>query len=127
MNKILELRKAIVAALRAAHPRVYFEEATEGAEYPYLVYELPDSIDDGTLEQFVLDVDGWDAPKGGDTTALETMMDAADRAINRLAVTVDDRLAITFYRDNRLSLRDDDPRIRRRKYVYQARTYERRA
>lgn len=124
MNKMLELRKAISQALMTAHPRVFYEAATEQAEFPYLVYDLTNSIDDGTLEQFVLDVDGWDKPSGGDTTALETMMDAADKAIHRMVVTVDDEMAFIFYRDNRLTLDDDDPRIRRRKYIYQARTFE---
>lgn len=124
MNKMLELRKAIATALMSAHPRVFYEAATEQAEFPYLVYDLTNSIDDGTLEQFVLDVDGWDRPAGGDTTSLETMMDAADKAIHRMVVTVDDEMAFIFYRDNRLTLDDDDPRIRRRKWIYQIRSFE---
>lgn len=125
MVKTLELRTAIAGALSAVHPRVYFQAAPDGAAYPYLVYDLPNSLDDGTLEQFVVDVDGWDAPTGGDTTALETLMDGVDKALHRLTVVVDDELSMAFYRDNRLALIDDDPRIRRRKYVYEARTFER--
>src|SRR5690554_4591960 len=126
MNRVLELRKAITTALLTAHPRVYYEQAPEGAAYPYLTYLMPDSLDDGTLEQFVLEVDGWDAPADGSTVVLEQMMHAADRAIQRLVVVVNGVLTMRFLHDRRLVLDDDDPAIRRRQYVYQARTYERR-
>lgn len=127
MMKVIELREAITAALKSVHPRVYYEVAHDKEQFPFLVVNLPDAIDDGTLEQFVLDVDGWDAPSNGDTTALEMMMDAVDKILHRMIVTVDDELAMMFYRDNRLVLTDDDPRIRRRKYIYQVRTFERRS
>lgn len=121
MSRVIELRKAIKALLSAAHPQVYYERADQDAVFPYLVYNLINSIDDGTLENFVLDVDGWDA--NPDTTALETMMAAADSALHRVTVNDTGKICVTFYRENRLTLTDDDPRIRRRKYIYQARAY----
>lgn len=124
MKKISELRKTITAALKTVHPRVYYEDAEEGAAYPYLVYNLSDSIHDGTLEQFVLDVDGWDDKP--DTTALENMMDEAHNALQGLAVPVDDEMVFIFWLDNRRSLRDENPSLRRRQYTYAVRTYERR-
>lgn len=120
--KAVEVRKAIQAALKTIHPRVFFQVADEEAEHPYLVFELSNSFDDGTLENFVLEVDGWDAPANGDTTALETMIHAADSVLHK-QVLRPPGMAIALYRQNRLSLRDDEKRIRRRKYIYQARTY----
>lgn len=135
MIKIIEIRKNIKTSLKSIHPnvldeggnsksRVHYENAPDDTGYPYLVYDLPNSIDDGSLEQFVLDVDGWDYPVNGDTTALETLMDKVDKALHRKTVVIDAQLAITFYRENRIPLKDDDKRIRRRKYVYQIRTHE---
>lgn len=128
MGKVSELREAIKTRLITAHPRVHYEDAPDNAVYPYLVFNLPDSLDDGSLENFVLDVDGWDRPAGGDTTALETMMDDADQALNNKAVSAgaSNEFVFIFRRDNRLSLNDDEPSIKRRKYIYQARTFERR-
>lgn len=122
MSKVIELRKVISSYLKSKHLRVYFEAAPENAIYPYLVYDLPNSSDDGSMEQFVLDVDGWDAPANLDTTALETMMDTVDTGLHRKTVSISG-LAMTFYRENRLTLTDEDVRIRRRKYVYQVRTH----
>lgn len=125
MIKTYELRKAIHLALKSIHPRVWFQTAPDGAAYPYLIYDLPNAVDDGSLEQFVLDVDGWDAPEGGNTVPLESLMHEADKALNGLAAKVGDSLTLIVYRDNRLALRDDDPKIIRRKHVYQVRTFER--
>ena len=126
MIKVIELRKMINIALKSIHPRVYYRTAPDTAVFPYLVYDLPNSTDDGTLEQFILDVDAWDRPSNGDTTIVEILIDSADKSLHRKTITLDDNLAVTFYRENRLTLTDDDPNIKRRKYIYQVRTFERR-
>lgn len=120
MSKVIELRKIVLTRLKTIHPRVFFMDAPDNAQYPYLIYNLPNSVDDGALENYVLDVDGWDSQE--DTTALETLMSQADHALHRETVIVDG-LSVTFYRENRLTLTDDNKKIRRRKYVYQARVY----
>jgi hypothetical protein len=122
--KVVELRKVILSALKTVHPRVYHQSAPDNAVYPYFVYNLPNSVDDGSLEQFVLDIDCWDISL--DTTALETLINSADKVLHRKTIVVDDNLSMTFYRNNRLTLTDEDPRIRRRKYIYEVRTFERR-
>lgn len=121
-DTVMALRKALAERLKLTHPRVYYEAASDKAVMPYLVFELPNSFDDGTMEQFVLDVDGWDEPVSGDTTALENMMAAADGVLQR-AVILANGLAFIIYRDNRMTVDDDDKRIRRRKYIYQVRVY----
>ena len=126
MIKVIEIRKMIKTQLKTIHPRVYYRTAPDTAVFPYLVYDLPNSTDDGTLEQFFLDVDAWDRPSNGDTTIVEILIDSADKSLHRKTITVDDNLAVTFYRENRLALTDDDPNIKRRKYTYEVRTFERR-
>ena len=137
MIKVIEIREIIQTALKSVHSRIYFESApatiddpdNQGTNiptpFPYLVYDLPNSTDDGTLEQFVLDVDAWESTNG-DTTGLETLIDSADKSLHRKTITVDDNLEVTFYRESRLTLTDDDPNIKRRKYTYEVRTFERR-
>lgn len=124
MNKVIEIRKAIISSLKSAHPEVYFENPSSDAVFPYLVYDLPNSSDDAALETFILDVDGWDLPKTGDTTPLETLMYNVNQALNKKTVVVNNQFAMTFYLSNRLNLPDEDKRIKRRKYIYQIRTHE---
>lgn len=117
---MIDLRTALTAQLKMACPRVYFMDAPKDAPFPYLVYDLPNSVDDGSLENFVLEVDGWD--KGEDTAGIELLMDAADVALHRQVLHVGNMVVI-LYRDNRLTIPDDEKRIHHRRYVYQARTY----
>jgi hypothetical protein len=122
MSKILQLRQAITLALLSAHPRVYFEDAPRDAVFPYVVYSLVNSIDDGSMENFMMDVDGWD--NRTDTTQLETIMHAVDQALHRKTIMITSDTSLTMYRENRLVLNDEDERIKRRKYKYQVRTHQ---
>ncbi len=126
MSKVLEIRKAVQAALKNVHSRVWYERAPDGAQFPYITYLLSTAIDAGTLERYLLDVNGWDAPSDGSTAALETLMEAVDRALQKRVVCTDD-VSFVIYRDRRLSVEDTDPRIRRRMYVYELRAFQRRS
>lgn len=122
MITFLELRTALQAILKTLHPRVFFHVAPDTAEFPYVVFDFPNSIDSGYLENYVLDIDVWDVAT--DTTALETLIGNIDNAIHQKSLMVDGKLGFVIYRQNRLTLTDDDPRIRRRKYTYEMRTYQ---
>jgi len=122
---MIELRKTLQAHLKTIHSRVYFQQAPDTATFPYIVYNIPSLNDDGEDFQLVtLDIDGWDAPETGDTTALETLMTAINTGMNKKTF-VTDTFSVTFYLETKLPLVDDDPRIKRRKYVYQGRLFER--
>lgn len=121
-----EIRKAVVTAIRAVHPRVYFQRAPEGAEYPYVAYSLTDSYDDGSLDRWMVDVDVWDRSNDGDSLRIELLADAVDKALNGLMVVPAPDLSFRFLRENRLTPETDDPRLLRRWYTYQVRVYERR-
>jgi hypothetical protein len=130
MSKIIKIRTDIQSFLKSIHPnvtidgksksRVHYEAAPDDTPYPFLVYDLTNSTDDGTMENFVLEIDGWD--KNADTTDLETMMSDLDAGLHR-RTTVVDNVSLTFYRENRLTVPDPDSRLRRRQYVYQIRVY----
>lgn len=120
MNKMVELRTMIQTYLKTKNSRIYFQIAPDNATYPFVVYELPNSIDDGAMENFVLDIDVWDDKS--DTTALETLASDIDNGLHRLTL-VQNGLGATFYRTSRLSMTDDDSRLRRRRLIYQIRTH----
>jgi hypothetical protein len=124
MVKMIEVRRHLQALATSASPNVYYQKAPEDAVFPYAVLDIPNSTDDGTLERLICDVDGWGAYE--DTSALENMMDAIDKAFHRTKVTIENggqQLVIMIYRENRLTFDETERRIHRRRYVYQVRTY----
>lgn len=117
------LRECIHSYLKSIHPRVYFQIAPDNAQFPYLVYDFTQITNDGEeFETVAVDVDGWDLTD--DTTALETLMQTVNDALNKKTLTAEG-LAVTFYLDRKIPLRDDNKDIRRRKYIYEARLFGR--
>ena len=122
---MIDLRTQLKTILKSVHPRVYFQEVPDTAVFPYLTYDFPNIHDDGECFQLVtLDIDGWDAPANGDTTALEILMAAVNTGMNKRSI-VTESYAGAFYLETKLSIFDDDPKIKRRKYTYQGRLFER--
>ena len=119
MAKVVDIRTQIEALLKTVHARSYFEKAQSSAALPYVVFDLPNSVDSGDLENFVLDVTSWDS--ADDTTALETLAENVDAVLHKKAVTVDNSVAFVMYRMGRISNTVDD--VNRRYYTYQCRTY----
>jgi hypothetical protein len=120
---MIDIRKLIQAELKAVHPRVYYQVAPETAVFPYIVYDLPNVYDDGEGYQLItLDVDGWE--NKDDTTALETLMASINARLNKKTLA-NSNITITLYLENKLTLTDDVPTIRRRKYTYQGRKFGR--
>ena len=117
-----ELRGQIQTLLKTINDNVFFMVAKDDATFPYIVFDLPNSIDSGHLENFVFDIDVWD--DSTDTTALETLCSSIDSVIHQHTIVVNNSFGVVFYRDSRLTLTDEDPRVRRRKYTYQARVYQ---
>lgn len=120
MAKHIELRKAIQTQLETAADRVYYRVAPQNATYPYIVFDLPTSYGEEP-EIYTLDIDGWDNVT--DPTALETLMDAVDKALHRKVLYTTDKVGVKFFRENRLTLDDDDARLKRRTYIYSARAF----
>ena len=115
---MIDLRTAITTRLKTIHSRVYFQRAPSTAALPYLVFDIPNIFDDGEgTETATVDVDAWD--NSADTTALEVLITLVNAGLNKSVLTSGNMTA-TFYLDSKIPLTDDDPLIRRRKYIYQA-------
>lgn len=130
---MVELRKVIVKYLESLHPEVYFQEASKQAQYPYLVYNVETNPDGENYELVMLEIDGWDLSSNGDSNRVEELMNKVNgdgsvinpTGLDKRTLT-SENLVVTFYLDMKLPpLPDDDKKIQRRKYTYQARLFGR--
>jgi hypothetical protein len=126
---MLEIRKAIKAILVAGGIEsqfIHYQRTNEDAATPYVIVDISNSIDDGTLERFLMDIDGIDNQY--DTVRLEELMDKADKALHRKTIVVTQgasELSLTIYRENRMTFENEsEKRLFRRRYIYQLRTHE---
>ncbi|WP_067725371.1 hypothetical protein [Oceanobacillus damuensis] len=116
----LEIRKVIENLLIDVAPRLFYEKAAKDTPYPYAVYEISDSIDDGSLEDMELEVNGWDKPSNGSSIELATLMGNIDNKLHR-SINNSNGVFFSIYRENRRAIRDPDESIRRRQMTYQIR------
>jgi hypothetical protein len=121
-KQMINVRKAIHANLKAVHPQLYFMKASNTATFPYLIYQIEITNIGDDMQMVTLDVDGWD--DNNDTTELEVMMDKVKQSLNK-QIMITDSLAMFLDLDRRLTLADSDPRLNRRKYIFNGRLYER--
>jgi hypothetical protein len=128
---MIDLKIVINNYLKSIHPSSYFQFAPTDADFPYIVYHFPNVSSDGELQEInVVDIDGWDRPENGDTTVLENLMSKINgngdlinpTGLNKRLLS-NNNVAVSFYLDTKLPLTDTDPLIKRRKYVYQARLF----
>lgn len=121
---MIELRKVIVRELRKHHDKVYYHKVPADIEFPYIVYDFPNSFMSDDQEIFNLDVDIWD--NRDDTTELEALASNIWRAFNRYRY-MDDNVQFSIYRENRLPpLDEQEKNIKRRKLIFQLRYFDRR-
>ena len=127
---ILNLRKVIYDFLITKQTRTFYEVAPENTAFPYVTFNLASSFANLNQvgESFRLEVDVWDNVLS--TVALDTLVGQIDgdgaivnasglhrKHINNSKVQAD------FYREARLSIPDEDERIKRRKLIYEVEAY----
>lgn len=120
---MIKLRGQLKILIEDIHPSVYYQNATKDTQFPYVVYDLPNSFTNQDQDIFNLDIDIWDNEE--DTTNMEKLATIIWRELHRYRY-IDEDIQFTIYRMNRLNIVDDDKRIKRRKLIFQVRYYDRR-
>jgi hypothetical protein len=127
---IIELQKQIFAFLKTKATRVYYEDAPDNAQYPYVVYDFPSSLENfSNREDFILEIDIWD--NATDTKPLETLTGNIDgdgnvdvpSGLHRKNFYVSGKLSAKVYKEGRYNIRDEDKRIKHRQLRYRIQTY----
>lgn len=121
MSKTIELRRFIVNLLKEVDKSVFYENANDKAKYPYIVYNL-DNINTVNYPRndIILTIDIWD--KNKDTITVEILADKFEEIFN-MENKPSDKVLPTFYLENRMSIDDEDPLIRRRQLKFKIENY----
>lgn len=118
-----DLKKLIQTKLKTLTTNVFFEQATDNALYPHIVFDFR-TIDLGDLarQDYILEVDVWD--KGTSTTKVDELSDKVEDLLQAKNLPQTNILP-TFYKIDRRSIIDTDKSIKHRLIKFQIQNYER--
>lgn len=121
MSKTIELRKLIVNLLKEVNKSVFYENANDKAKYPYIVYNLDNmNTVNYPRNDIILTIDVWD--RSNSTITVESLTDKIEDVLNMLNKP-SKNLFPTFYLEDRMSIDDEDPLIRRRQLKFKIESY----
>jgi len=131
---MIALRKLINAYLetKISSDRVYYEDAPVETVPPYIIFTFgPATQLDESVENVILEINGWDVPADNSTAALEQLMEDIDgdgdltdpSGLNQLTLRNDD-ISIQVRRETRLTVPDEDKTIKHKLYTYVVSVYE---
>ena len=118
-----DLKKLIQTKLKTLTTNVFFEQATDDALYPHVVFEFR-SIDLGDLarQDYILEIDVWD--KGKSSTAVDQLCDKIEDLLQAQNLPQTNILP-TFYKIDRKTIHDSDKSIKHRLIRFQIQNYVR--
>lgn len=118
-----DLKILIQTKLKTLTTHVFFEQATDDALYPHVVFNFR-TIDLGDLsrEDYILEIDVWG--KGTNSTAVDELSDKIEDllAAKNLPQT---HILPTFYKIDRKSVMDSDKTLKHRLIRFQIQNYVR--
>lgn len=118
-----DLKKLIQEKLKTLTTNVYFEQATDNALYPHIVFNFRTiELGDLSRQDYVLEVDVWD--KGTSTYGVDELADKVEDLLHceNLPQT---NILPTFYKIDRKAILDTDKQIKHRLIRFQIQNYVR--
>lgn len=118
-----DLKKLITQKLKTLTNNVFYEQATDNALFPHLVFSFR-TIDLGDLsrQDYILEVDVWD--KGTSTVQVDELSDQVEDLLHTENLPQENILP-TFYAIDRKSILDSDKSIKHRLIRFQIQNYVR--
>ena len=118
-----DLKKLIQTKLKTLTTNVFFEQATDDALYPHVVFEFR-SIDLGDLarQDYILEIDVGD--KGTSSTVVDELCDKIEDLFQAQNLPQTNILP-TFYKIDRKAILDSDKSIKHRLIRFQIQNYVR--
>lgn len=123
MSRTNDLKKLIQTKLKTLTTNVFFEQATDNAIYPHIVFSFREiSLNDLSRQDYTLDIDVWD--KGTSTTTIDNLADSVEDLFHTENLPQENVLP-TFYKIDRKSVDDPDKSIKHRLVRFQIQNYVR--
>lgn len=119
----MDLRAVLTGRLRTCCPRVWYGQAKEKDQRPYLVYTVEQLSHSDNQRLMELEVNVVDY--GDDTAPAEEISDAVEEAFDAWHY-LDENLQISAYNDRRQTVEEEDRNIIRRRLLLELHVYERR-
>lgn len=121
VSKTIEIRKVITNLLKTIDNNVFYENASDLAQFPYIVFNI-DSINfvNKGRDDLLLTVDVWD--KNKDSTTVEILADKIENTFDFKNNPTANVLP-TFYKESRKKITDEDKEIRRRQLTFSIQNY----
>jgi len=120
INFIEEIYSRLASSTTA---NVYLEQAPSNASFPYITYNINNSVDQEVRRDFILEINAWDSCEDNNTVELEDITNDLDDGLNEWKY-VDDSMHISVYRESRGMIPDPDESIRRRRLTYTCKTWQ---
>lgn len=131
---MIALRQLLNTYLDTKHTpsQVFYDDAPPDTPVPYIIFGFgPGTQIDESVENVILEINGWDIPPNNSTIVLETLMESIDgdgdltdpTGLNQLTLRSDD-ISIQIRRDTRLTVPDEDKTIKHKLYTYIVSVYE---
>ena len=102
---------------------VFNERADKDTGYPYFVFECRRLSENSGIEQYILEVNGWD--KRSASSRIRAKMDELEKAIHTLKSNDKDR-TIIIYKGPKVMVDDEDKSIKRCREQFEMQVCERR-
>ena len=123
MSKTIALRTVLTERLRTCCPRVWYGQAKDTTQRPYLVYTVEQlSYGDG---QHLMELEVNVVDYGDDTAPAEELSDAVESAFDQWHY-LDETIQISTYNDRKQPVEEEDRQIIRRRLLIELHVYERR-
>ena len=118
-----DLKKLIQEKLKTLTTNVFYEQATDNALYPHIVFSFKTiELGDLSRQDYILEVDVWD--KGTSTYNVEELADKVEDLLHAQNLPQTNVLP-TFYKMERKAILDVDKSIKHRIIRFQIQNYVR--
>lgn len=121
MSKTLELKKQLQTIFKSLTANVHYEIAPDSSLYPYLVYELSELTYSYGKAVMQLEVNLLDY--GTSTSVIETLADSLQDKLEKYYF-INDKIQFRVYRRGRITVQEEDKKIRRRRLTFEIQLYE---